>query len=58
MKTKEVTFKEFISDYRECYNCKEVYIRGEQEAEDVMWDLYDTDSFEFDYENKIIELYY
>ena len=58
MKTKEVTFKEFIGDYREYYDCKEVYIRDEREAEIVMWDLYDTDSFEFDYENKIIKLYY
>ena len=55
---KEVTFKEFGQDFKNYYKSKEVYIRDEIEAEVVMNDLYECDLYEFDYENKIIELYY
>lgn len=54
---KAITFKEFIKDYKAYYNCKEVFIRDEYEAEEVIYNLYNTDKFEFNYETKIIELY-
>lgn len=54
---KVVSFKEFVKDYRSYYNCKDVFIRDESDAEEVIEELYGTDKFEFDYENKTIELY-
>lgn len=54
---KTITFKEFANNFRNYYKCKEVNIRDEIEAEIVFCDLYDCDLFEFDYENKLIELY-
>ena len=55
---KTITFKTFRSDFQNFYKCKEVNIKDEIEAEVIFWDLYDCDLFEFDYENKLIELYY
>lgn len=55
---KTVTFKQFKKDFRECYKCDEVNVRDQIEAEIVMWDLYDCDLFEFNYEDKTIELWY
>ena len=55
---KEVTFKEFGQDFRNYYKSNEVVIRDEIEAEVVMSDLYECDLYEFDYDRKIIELYY
>lgn len=56
--SKVITFKEFGKDYRGFYKCKEVFIKTESEAEEVIYDLYETDNFEFDYENKVVELWY
>ena len=52
------TFAEFMDDYNEYYhtNFKAVRIYS-QELPCVMYDLYDTDDFEIDYDKKIIELY-
>ena len=55
---KTVTFKQFGQDFRNYYKCDKVVIRDEIEAEIVMADLYQCDFYEFDYEKKIIELYY
>lgn len=55
---KTITFKTFCSDFRNFYNCQEVNIKDEIEAEVVFWNLYTCDLFEFDYENKLIKLYY
>ena len=53
-----ITFKDFKKDFRNYYKTSEVYIRNEIEAEIVMNDLYECDLFEFNYEDKTIELYY
>ncbi|MBS5307747.1 hypothetical protein [Clostridium sp.] len=53
-----VTFRQFKKDFREYYKCDEVNVRDQIEAEIVMWDLYDCDLFEFNYEDKTIELWY
>lgn len=58
METREVTFKQFGKDYKEYYHCKEVFVSDFSDAEEVMSDLYDTTDFEFDYERRIVELYY
>lgn len=55
---KAITFKEFCSDFKKYYNCKEVIVRNEDEAEVVFWDLYECENFDFNYEDKLIELYY
>lgn len=55
---KTITFKKFENDFRDFYKCKDVVIRNEIEAEIVFWDLYTCDLYEFNYENKTIELYY
>lgn len=53
-----VTFKQFKKDFREYYRANDVNIRDEIEAEIVMSDLYECDLFEFNYEDKTIELWY
>lgn len=58
MKTKEVTFKEFAKHYKEFYQCNKVFIKDYSDAEDVVYDLYDTLHFDFDYERRVLELYY
>lgn len=55
---KTITFKEFGADFRNYYKCKEVNIRNEMEAEVIFWDLYDCKEYEFNYDKKIIELYF
>ena len=45
-------------DFKEYYQCKEVFVSDFSDAEEVMSDLYDTTDFEFDYERRIVELYY
>lgn len=55
---KTITFKEFGDDFRRNYKCENVFIRDEIEAEIIFWDLYECDLFEFDYDKKIIELYF
>lgn len=55
---KTVIFKQFKKDFREYYRTNDVNIRDEIEAEIVMNDLYECDLFEFNYEDKTIELYY
>lgn len=55
---KTISFKTFCSDFKNFYKCDEVNIKNEIEAEVVFWDLYECDLFEFNYEDKLIELYY
>lgn len=52
------TFKEFIGDYYKYYNEKNVVIYDECEMQEVCFNLYNTDIFEIDYENKTLELFY
>jgi hypothetical protein len=54
---KTLTFKQFISDYEEYYQEKLTTIRTESDMQEILYNIYDTDSFEMDYENKLIELY-
>ena len=59
MNIKIVTFKRFVKDYREYYSetNKRFNIRTEEDMEEVIYDLYSVESYEVDYENKVIELY-
>ena len=51
----KITFEKFDKDYREFYNIKGRYsIRTESEMQEVIYDLYDTDSFEIDYDNGLL----
>lgn len=53
-----LTFKEFITDYQNYYNCKDFYIHDLNEFEDVIYDLYDRcNGFDINYETKTIEIY-
>lgn len=52
-----ISFKQFIKDYEEYYSEKITTIRTEYDMEEVIWDIYDTDKYEFDFDKKIIELY-
>jgi len=55
---KTIAFKNFIKDYREYYNeCNDFKINTEQDMEEVIYDLYSVESYEVDYDRKIIELY-
>ena len=51
-----ITFKEFIKDYCKYYNEKEVIVRDNSEMQEVLYELYDNDVFEINYDEKIIEL--
>lgn len=52
------SFKEFAKDCQGRYKVKFIRIANEDEMGEVLYDLYDAENFEMDYENKIIELYY
>lgn len=54
---KVITFKQFTIDYKEFYKEKLTTIRTELDMQEILYDIYDSDSFEVDYENKLIELY-
>lgn len=53
---KTITFKQFKSNYEQYYNEKLTSIRYE-ELDEVIFDLFNTYKYEFDYDNKTIELY-
>lgn len=55
---KTITFKEFGNDFKKFYNCDKAEIRTEEEAEIIFWDLYECKEYEFDYDNKTIDLYF
>ncbi len=52
------TFKEFIQDYNEYYqtNLLAIYTNT-NELPEVMFDLYNTDDFEINYDEETIELF-
>jgi len=56
---KTISFKDFKKDYREYYNDKKkcFKISTYSEMEEILFDLYNTDKFEIDYEHEMIELY-
>ena len=52
------TFNEFIADYNRFYQCNLRVIRIDtHEIFNVMYDLYDSDDFEIDYDKEIIEVF-
>lgn len=54
----EKTFKDFCKDYREYYQVKgRFYIPTEDDMQEVIYDLYDTEDFEVDYENEVVFIY-
>lgn len=53
---KSITFKEFIKDYREYYEVDEVRF-SYSDMEEILFCIYDTDNYEIDYDNKVIELF-
>lgn len=53
-----ITFKQFIADYNNCYQTNYRIISTDtNNLPEIMFDLYDTDDFEVNYENNTIELY-
>ena len=50
----KVTFRSFDKEYRNYYGIKGSYNIAAEDMEEVIYDLYDSDNFEVDYENKII----
>ena len=52
-----IKFKEFIKDYCIDYFDKEVIVRDNSEMQEVLYELYDNDVFEVNYDEKIIELF-
>lgn len=55
---KTVTFKQFICDYNEYYNEDVVKLKiQESDIGDVIFDIYDSDNYEINYNTKIIEIY-
>ena len=54
----KITFDKFIEDYNKHYqtNCR-VIRTDTNEIFGTMLDLYNTDDFEFDYDEEMIELY-
>lgn len=54
----KITFKKFDRDFRDYYNIRGNYsIRTESDLQEIIYELYDTDKFEVNYEEKIIEIY-
>lgn len=53
-----ITFDKFIKDYNEYYqtNLRVININT-HDIQEVMFDLYDTDDFEIDYDEESIELF-
>lgn len=52
-----ISFKQFKVDYEQYYNEKLSTIRTEFEMDEVIYDLYDTDNYEINWDNETIELY-
>lgn len=53
---RSISFHDFCKDYCECYNTNTIVIRTEVDMQEVLYELYDTDVYEINYEDKIIEL--
>lgn len=51
------TFKEFINDFKEYYPNSPVRITDELDMMETCYEMYGTDNFEIDYENKTLELF-
>lgn len=51
------TFDDFITDYNHYYQCKfkELHL-NDADLEEVIFDLYDTDNYEINYDEKTIEI--
>lgn len=56
---KIILFKKFMEDYKSYYNEQNdnFEIRTEEDMQEIIYDIYDTDKFEINYENKTIEIY-
>lgn len=56
---KIVTYKQFIKDYNEYYQENVRVVRANtHELPEIIFNLYDTDDFEYDDDKEVIELYY
>lgn len=55
---KLISFKQFCKDYINYYDIKDgkVSIKTETDMDEVIFNIYDTDLYEIDYEYKIITL--
>ena len=51
-----ITQDEFVNDYNEYYQCNFKVVKT-NDLPEVMYNLYDTDDFEIDYDKETIELY-
>jgi|GEM_PF-4920881 len=54
-----ITFKEFDNHFRKHYQLKkESYtIESEYDMQEILYELYNIENFEIDYNNRIIELF-
>lgn len=55
-----IPFKQFISDIRNYYDMKEnecFRIENDTDLEITIWEIYDKEDFEMDYENNLLTLY-
>jgi hypothetical protein len=54
-----VKFKDFIKDYKEYYsdNSEIFTIRTRDDMQEILYEIYNTEDFEIDYDRKLIELY-
>lgn len=51
------TLKEFGKDYKEYYQCEKCYIRTQGDLEDVVYDLYDLQHADINYDERIIDIW-
>lgn len=52
-----VNFKDFVRDFKSYYGKGAIRVGNQVDMQEVMYDLYDSDDFEIDYDNEIIEIF-
>lgn len=52
-----ISFKQFCIDFKKYYNIDSVEIRTQSDMDEDVYEIYDSEDYEVDYENKIINLY-
>lgn len=55
---KQISFKDFSEKYKKEYNCLNISIKTQNDMSYILYDLYNTEHFDIDYDNKTIYLIY
>ena len=55
---KQISFKYISEKYKKEYNCLNICIKTQNDMSDILYDLYNTEHFDIDYDNKTIYLIY